>query len=323
MMLVRSLERPTSKRKIGPRRQLGILVSLVAVFGVFSILAPSYVSQQNIINIVLQASINAIVALGMTVVIITAGIDLSVGSVVALTSVCAGLAMVHGVHILLALVLALVLGALCGTLNGLLISTLRLQPFLVTLGTMSLVRGVALIVSNGVPIYGLPREFKAAIGLASIATIPVPVLIMVAFAVLVFILLRYTMFGEYVFAMGGNEEATRLSGVPVNRYKVLTYGFSGLASAIGAIILMGRLGAAEAVSGTGYELDAIAAAAIGGASLAGGRGSVLGTILGAIILSALRNGLTLMNVASFFQMVATGAIIILAIIVDSLSRGVE
>ncbi len=302
-------------------RQGSILISMVIVFAVFTILAPIFISRQNLINVALQASINAVVSLGMTLVIITAGIDLSVGSIVALTSVMAALSMVNGVSIWLSIVLTLALGLLCGLFNGVLVSYVKLQPFLVTLGTMSLFRGLALIFSNGVPIYNLPKSFKSVIGLATVFSIPVPVIIMIVFSLLVFVVLRHTKLGEYIFAIGGNEEATRLSGVNVRKNKAITYGLSGIASTLGAIILIGRLGAAEAVAGTGYELDAIAAAAIGGASLAGGRGSIFGTIVGAIILSALRNGLTLLNVPSFYQMVATGAIIIIAIIIDRLSHG--
>lgn len=302
-------------------RQGGILISLVVVFSVFTILVPIFIGRQNLINIALQASINAIVSLGMTLVIITAGIDLSVGSIVAFTSVIAALLMVNGTALWLSIILTFMLGILCGMFNGVLISYVKLQPFLVTLGTMSLFRGLALIFSNGVPIYNLPKSFKSGIGLATVISIPVPVIIAFAFSLLVYVILRHTKLGEYIFAIGGNEEATRLSGVSVSKFKTITYGLSGVASTLGAIILIGRLGAAEAVSGTGYELDAIAAAAIGGASLSGGRGSIFGTIVGAIILSALRNGLTLLNVPSFYQMVATGAIIIIAIIIDRLSHG--
>jgi ribose transport system permease protein len=301
-------------------RQGGIIISLIVVFTVFSILVPIFLQQNNLINITLQASINAVVAIGMTLVIITAGIDLSVGAIVALSSVITAKFLVSGTPILVSIAINFLIGIICGMFNGVLISYLRLQPFLVTLGTMSLFRGLALIISNGVPIYDLPEQFKTAIALLTIGPIPIPVVIMVIFSIMAFIILKFTKLGEYIFAIGGNEEATRLSGVNVKMYKTITYAFSGIAAALGALILTGRLGAAEAVSGMGYELDAIAAAAIGGASLAGGRGSILGTIIGAIILSALRNGLTLLNVQSFYQMVATGIIIMIAIIIDRLSR---
>jgi ribose transport system permease protein len=301
-------------------RQGGIFISLIVVFTVFSILVPIFLHQNNLINIALQASINAVVAIGMTFVIITAGIDLSVGAIVALSSVITAKFLVSGTPILLSVLINFLIGIICGMFNGVLISYLKLQPFLVTLGAMSLFRGLALIISNGIPIYDLPEQFKTAIALLKIGPIPIPVVIMVIFSILAFIILKFTKLGEYIFAIGGNEEATRLSGVNVKMYKTMTYAFSGIAAALGSLILTGRLGAAEAVSGTGYELDAIAAAAIGGASLAGGRGSILGTIIGAIILSALRNGLTLLNVQSFYQMVATGIIIMIAIIIDRLSR---
>lgn len=299
-------------------RQLSVLLSLFFVVLIFSILTSAFLDQRNIINILLQASINAVVAIGMTLVIITAGIDLSVGSIVALTGIFAAKMMVSGVPTLYAILLAILGGALCGVINGVLISYVKLQPFLVTLGTMSLYRGLALIYSDGIPIINLPAKFLNNMNITN-TSVPIPVIIMFLFAIIIFFIIKYLKLGEYIFAIGGNEEAARLSGVNVNRYKTITYAISGIACAIAGIIFLGRLAAAEPMAGDSYELDAIAAAAIGGASLSGGKGSILGTIIGALILSALRNGLTLLNVQAFYQLVAIGVIIIIAISIDRYS----
>lgn len=299
-------------------RYLGIIFSLVLVSLIFSSLTPAYMKERNLINIAQQAAINAVVALGMTVVIITAGIDLSVGSIVALTSLIAAQNMVDG-PIWLALLIGFVVGIVCGLLNGVLISYVKLQPFLVTLGTMSLFRGLALIYCNGLPIRHIPDAFLSSINALN-SSIPIPVIIMFVFAALIAFILQYTSLGEYFFAIGGNEEATRLSGVRVNYVKITTYVISAIACTIAGLIFIGRLGVADPQAGTGYELDAIAAAAVGGASLSGGRGSILGTIIGALLLSAIRNGLTLLNVQAFYQMVAVGVIILIAITIDRISH---
>jgi ribose transport system permease protein len=299
-------------------RQLSVLLSLFFVMLIFSFLTPAFLEQRNMVNILLQASINAVVAIGMTLVIITAGIDLSVGSIVALTGIFAAKMMVNGVPMVYAIFLTIFGGAICGALNGVLISYVSLQPFLVTLGTMSLYRGLALIYSDGIPIINLPSQFLTRMNITN-TSIPVPVIMMFVFAVVIFFILKYLKLGEYIFAIGGNEEAARLSGVNVNKYKTITYAISGIACAIAGIIFLGRLAAAEPMAGNSYELDAIAAAAIGGASLSGGKGSILGTIIGALILSALRNGLTLLNVQAFYQLVAIGVIIIIAISIDRYS----
>jgi len=300
-------------------RYFGIFLSLILVSFVFSLLSPFFLSQRNLINIAQQASINAVVALGMTVVIITAGIDLSVGSIVALSSLIAAQTMVNQ-SVGLALFISIGVGIMCGVLNGVLISYIKLQPFLVTLGTMSLFRGLALIYCNGLPIRNIPESFLANINALN-NSIPIPVIIMFTFALIIGFLLRQTVFGEYIFAIGGNEEATRLSGVRVNEYKILAYVISAIACTLAGIIFIGRLGVADPQAGISYELDAIAAAAVGGASLSGGKGSILGTIIGALLLSAIRNGLTLLNVQAFYQLVAVGAIILIAIAIDRFSQG--
>ncbi len=296
-------------------RKAGIIISLAALLIFFSIMSDKFFTQSNITNILVQSSINGTIALGMTLVIITGGIDLSVGSIVAIVAMTAAKLMVVGVPIPAALIVALVLGTMCGFANGLMISLLKLQPFLVTLGTMSMYRGITLIMSDGLPVRGLNARFLNAMNSLN-GSVPVPVILLFALAVIFAIVLKYTKFGQYLFAVGGNEEAARFSCVNTSAVKTVTYALSGLACSIAAIIYMGRLAAADPQTGAGYELDAIAAAAIGGASLAGGRGSIVGTIIGALMLGTLSNGLIILNVQSFYQTLFVGIIIIVATTID-------
>jgi ribose transport system permease protein len=295
-------------------RTLGIVASFVLVFVFFSLTSSDFLSAANLTQVALQSSINAVIAVGMTLVIATAGIDLSVGSMAGLGSVVAALALT-GSSGAVGILVGLGVGLLGGLANGLLVARARLAPFIVTLGALSLYRGLALVVTNGEPVYNLPVGFRTVVA-GSVGPIPVPAIIAVVIAVLAHILLRHTSFGEHIIAVGGNEEAARLCGVPTARVKVLVYAIAGVLSALGGLILIGRIGAAEPIGGTGYELDAIAAAVIGGASLMGGTARIGGTLLGAVILGALRNGLTLLNVPSFYQQVASGLVIILAVLLD-------
>ena len=300
-------------------RDLGTLFGLTIIVVVFSWLSPVFLTAPNLINILQQSSINACIALGMTLVIVSGGIDLSVGPIAALAAVVAATLMVANVPIPLAILAALGVGALCGLFNGMLVAYAGLQPFIVTLGGLSLYRALALIFTDGNPVFGIPPEFRALTN-GDLMGIPTPVIIVAVIALLCWIVLNKTPLGEYLMAVGGNEEAARIAGVPVARTKISAFVISGVLAAVAALILVGRLGAAEPTLGTLWELDAIAAAAIGGASLMGGKGSIVGTILGAIILGSLRNGLTLMNVQAFYQLLATGIIIIAAMLIDSATR---
>lgn len=300
-------------------KQIGTILFLILVCLIFSILNPQFLGASNLSNIAVSACVNAVIAVGMTLVIITAGIDLSVGSVLAMASVVMATFMENGVPVGFSVLIALIIGCICGIVNGALIAYADLQPFLVTLGTMSLIRGFALIYTNGEPITNLPAVFRSSIA-GNLGIIPIPILITLVFSIVGFIILQHTRTGEYIFSIGGNETATRFSGINVNKYKIITYALSGIAAALAGVILAARLGASEPTAGQSYETNAIAAAAIGGASLAGGKGSILGTIIGALILSALTNGLTLLNVQSFWQQVATGAIIIIAVMVDKIGE---
>jgi len=302
-----------------PARQFGTLIGLVALCAVLWILTPHFLTVSNLLNVTEQTSINAIVAVGMTFVILSGGIDLSVGSLVALAGVVLGTGLQSGQPLPLALALALAAGVACGLGNGALISWGGLPPFIVTLGTMSIARGAALLFTEGRPISGFDESFRVlATGRAGF--VPAPVVAMaVVYAAAHFVLSRTT-FGRYVYAIGGNEEATRLSGVPVRFHKTIIYGVSGLMSATAAVILTARLNSAQPIAGMMYELDAIAATVIGGTSLMGGDGNLGGTLVGALIMGVLRNGLNLLGVSSFLQQIVIGGVIIVAVLLDTVLK---
>lgn len=301
-------------------RDAGTLIGLVIIFVFFALQSPVFLTGQNLVNILQSSSINACIAIGMTIVIISGGIDLSVGPTAAMSAVFTATLMFEGVPVPIAVIIGFGVGVLGGLFNGILVARAGLQPFIVTLGTLSLYRAIALIYTGGNPILSVPDGFRNFFT-GDVGFLPVPVVLVGIVALIVWIILRQTALGEYLLAVGGNEEAARVSGVPVILTKISAYVISGFLSALAAMILVGRLGAAEPILGNLWELDAIAAAAIGGASLMGGKGSIIGTLLGAIILGAMRNGLTLMNVQAFWQLLATGSIIILAMLVDRVTRG--
>lgn len=302
-------------------REAGILAVLLLGALIFSFTVPSFFTVDNVISgIGLSAAINTVVAIGLTYVIITGGIDLSVGSVAALAAVIGADLMQRGTPALLAVLIALAVGALAGLINGLLVTRVKLAPFIVTLGTMTFYRGLALSYTNGQPILSMPDGFKQALG-GTVAGLPMPLVIAVLLVILGSLLLRYTKTGQYILAIGGNAEAVRLSGINVSRYTTLTYVISGVMAAVAALVLIAQLGAAEPILGNGWELNAIAAAVVGGASLSGGKGNIVGALLGALLLSMLQNVLTLLNVQAFYQMLATGLIIIGAMVIDRYTRG--
>jgi ribose transport system permease protein len=303
-----------------PWRDLGTLLGLILLALAFGSLTDVFFTQRNIINILQQSSINACLAIGMTLVIISGGIDLSVGATAALSAVLSATLLKAGSPPIVVIGVAILIGAACGFFNGAIITFVGLQPFIVTLGTLSVYRALALIYTGGNPVLALPNEFRQ-IFTSDLFGLPVPVVIVGVLAVVASVVLAKSPIGEYIFAVGGNEEAARVSGVPIDLTKITAYVVSGVLAALASVILMARLGAAEPTLGNLWELDAIAAAAIGGASLMGGKGSIFGTILGAIVLGAMRNGLTLLNVQAFYQLLATGIIILLAMVVDRLTRG--
>ena len=297
--------------------KFSLVLALFVIGAVISFLSPYFLLPDNMINILLQASINLTIALGMTFVIATGGIDLSVGSIVGLAGMIMAKLLQVGVSLPIAVLISLFIGILMGGLNGLLITRIDLPPFITTLGTMSILRGITLISNKGRPAYGLSSQILKVIS-GRVGPIPIPVIIAFVSALLAYYVLRYTIIGEYTLAIGGNEEAVRLSGVPVGRYKTIVYAISGLMSALAGIVLTARLTAAEPIAGTGYELDAIAAVVIGGTSLSGGVATIFGTVIGALIMSVLRNGLNLLNIQSYYQLVAIGSVIVLAVALDKI-----
>jgi ribose transport system permease protein len=301
-------------------RDAGTVIGLIVIVIVFSLLSPVFLTERNLINIMQQSSINACIAIGMTLVIISGGIDLSVGATAAMSAVISGTLLVDGLGVVPAIGVGLGIGLVGGLFNGVLVAYAGLQPFIVTLGSLSLFRAIALIFTGGNPVLGMPDSFRNLFS-SDVAGLPMPVVLVAIVSLCAWILLRKTPFGEYLLAIGGNAEAARVAGVPIKWTKIGAYTISGFVSALAALILVGRLGAAEPILGNLWELDAIAAAAIGGASLLGGKGSITGTILGAIILGALRNGLTLMNVQAFYQLLAIGIVIIVAMLIDRVTRG--
>lgn len=301
-------------------RQLGTFAGLLGLSVVLWAATPHFLTVSNLLNVLEQTSINAIVAVGMTFVIISGGIDLSVGSVLALAGIALASALEAGVPAPVAVALALAAGLACGLGNGVLITFGRLPPFIATLGMMSVARGAALMLAEGRPISGFSDGFRA-LATARVLMVPAPVIITsLVYAVAHFVLAR-TVFGRAAYAIGGNEEAARLSGVPVRFHKTAIYGVAGLTSGAAAVILTARLNSAQPTAGMNYELDAIAATVIGGTSLLGGEGTLIGALIGALIMGVLRNGLNLLNVSSFFQQVVIGLVIIGAVLIDmSLKR---
>lgn len=298
-------------------RQGSVAIGCTALFIVFSALTSSFYQPANLLDIMLQSSINAIIAVGMTLVVMTKGIDLSVGSVVGVSSMVA--ASIQADYLVLGILAGLLVGLVCGFINGVLIAKVRLPDFIVTLGTMSIYRGAALIYTNGQPIYSVDPRFRS-IFAGELLGIPTPVLFALAIALVAFLIVRFTSLGEHIIAVGGNEEAARLSGVDIEKVKISVYAISGVLASIAGFVLVARIGAAEPIGGNGFELQAIGASVIGGASLFGGEGNPLGSLIGALTLGAMQNGLTLLNVPSFWQYVATGVVVILAVLADQVTR---
>lgn len=319
--------------------KLGIGIALIIMIVGMSLASDAFLSTNNILNILLQVSVICIIAVGMTYVILTGGIDLSVGSIVALSAVSLGIFTHTGVKwlgegasdlailgvVLLSILGSILVGALCGYVNGIIIVYGKVTSFIATLGMMGIARGLALTISDGKTIYNFPDALRffgnGRISLSDSFSIPIPVIIAMLVVLVSFYVLTQTIFGRQIYALGGNREAVRLSGVNVDKLEVKTYVINGILAAVGAVILVGRLNAAQPIAGTGYELEAIAAAVIGGTSLIGGFGSVIGTSIGALIMGVLQNGLTLLNVTSYLQRLIIGVVIILAVFFDQVRRG--
>ena len=299
------------------------LVALLVLIGVVSFLSPNFFTADNLLNILRQTSVNAIMAVGMTLVILTAGIDLSVGSVLALCGALAATMVAMELPIWLVVPLTLGAGALLGGVSGLIIAKGKVQAFIATLVTMTALRGVTMVYTEGRPIstgFSDGADHFAWLGTGYLFGLPVPIWLMAIVFLLAWYLLNHTRLGRYIYALGGNESATRLSGINVARVKLAVYGLCGMLSALAGLIVTSRLSSAQPTAGMGYELDAIAAVVLGGTSLAGGRGRIVGTLIGSIILGVLSTGLILMNVPFFTQLLIKGVVIILAVAIDSLKQ---
>lgn len=306
------------KGKVSDFSRYGIYIAFLAMCILFSVMNPLFLTPGNILNILRQVSFNAILAMGMLMVIITGGIDLSVGSVVALAAVVtASFVQTAGplLPVPLAILAGLLIGAFCGAFNGILITKGRLAPFIVTMVMMTMARGAAQLFTKGRPVTGLLESFDF-LGAGSIAGIPVPIYIMAVVVLITHFILKYTRAGRYIYAVGGNEQAAVASGLKVNRMKIFVYIYSGILAALVGIILTARLNSASPVLGNGYELDAIAAVVIGGASMNGGKGKVIGTVVGALIIGTISNGLDILNVSSYWQQIIKGIIILIAVLLD-------
>lgn len=298
-------------------QKFGPLLALLLIVIVITIINPSFMTTTNILNVLRQVSISALIAFGMTFVILTGGIDLSVGSTLALTGAFAATMLASGMDPVLAMLLTLIGGAILGAINGVIIAKGNVAPFIATLATMTIYRGLTLVYTDGRPVSGLGDSISfQMLGKGYFFGIPVPVVTMlIAFFALWFVLTKTT-FGRRVYAVGGNEGASRLSGINTNRVKVMIYSLTGMLAALSALILTSRLNSAQPTAGTSYELDAIAAVVLGGTSLTGGKGWIFGTLVGALIIGVLNNGLNLIGVSSFWQQVVKGAVILIAVLID-------
>ncbi|MBU3181979.1 ribose ABC transporter permease [Clostridium psychrophilum] len=291
------------------------LVALLILCIIISFISPTFLTFSNITNILTQVSVNAIIAVGMCFVILTGGIDLSVGSILAISGAVAASLISSGLNIILAIVMTLAIGAVIGFINGVVVAKGRIQAFIATLATMTIFRGVTYVFTNGNPISVANDNFLN-IGSGDLFGIPLPIIIIVVVFIVAWYVLTQTRYGRYVYAVGGNEESSRLSGINTDKIKCLVYVLSGIAAALAGIIVTSRIGSASPSAGSGFELDAIAAVVLGGTSLSGGEGTIVGTIIGALIIGVLSNGLNLMDVSAFYQSIAKGIVILLAVLAD-------
>ena len=297
------------------RRESGIFFALIGLVVLISCFQPNFITPGNLFLVSRQIALTAIIALGVLFVILTGGIDLSVGSAVGLSGFLCGLAMAAGLHPIIAVFAGLLTGAIIGAVNGTVVAYVGVTPFIVTLGMLGVARGAVLVIKHGDSVREISKGFIA-FGNGSVLGISVPVIVLALVAIMCHLVLGRTIFGRQVFAIGGNEKAAALSGINTRQVKFMTYVLSGVLSAVTGILFVARFQSAQADSGKGMELDAIAAAVIGGTSLMGGEGSVAGVLLGAIIMGVIRNGLVLMQVSSYWQELIIGTIIVLAAILD-------
>lgn len=295
----------------------GVFIVFLGLCAILSLISDNFLTASNIFSVARAFSYVAIMAIGMTMVIITQGIDLSVGSIFGFAGVVTAFAFAKmGLSLPISIILGLIGGVTCGFMNGILITRANLPPFIATLGMLSVARGLSYAITSGFPIQ-MPKSYNV-IGQGTLSGVPLPVIYMLILAVVFSVLLNRTVLGRRIYALGGNEEASRISGIDVNKIKLIVYSLSGLLSAIAGLVTMARLGVAQSTAGLGYEMDVIAAVIIGGASLSGGKGTIAGTIIGAALMGVLRNGLVLLNVSAYWQQTVIGLVIITAVTLDQL-----
>jgi ribose/xylose/arabinose/galactoside ABC-type transport system permease subunit len=311
------------KIRISSLREVGIIIAFILLLIVLSILSPNaFAKPANLINILKQASINGILAMGMMFVIVSGGIDLSVGSIVALTGVVAASFAHPGEYpLIVPIILSAVLGAIVGLVNGIGVAYGTIPPFIVTLGMMTIIRGLALIVANGQPVFGVTKVFEGIAGGFLFNTIPHLVVYFVIVTIISAFVITRTVFGRRVYAIGGNETAAKVSGINVNKIKIAVYTISGFLAGVSGLLLASRLISGNPTSGQSYELDAIAAVIIGGVSMSGGAGKWYGVVIGALLIAVIGNGLDILNVSSHFQLIIKGTIIIVAVLLDIKGKG--
>lgn len=310
----------SSNRFSGAVSQIAAAGVLIVVFVALSIVAPSFLTADNLFNLGSQTSVNAVMAVGVTLVIITGGIDLSVGSVAALSGVLGVQLMAeYGFDPLIGIIGGIVVGALAGLVNGLLVAVVGLPPFIATLGMLSVARGLVLIATGAVAVFGAPDSFRL-LGQGVVGVIPIPILLILLVAVCGHLVLTRTRLGRYAYVMGSNMDAARLSGVPVRKYTTSVYVLAGALAGLGGMIAASRISSGQPNFGEGLELDVIAAVVIGGASLFGGRGTVWGSLIGAFLVAVIRNGAVQLDISTFYQNVLIGVIIWLAVWWDSYQR---
>ncbi len=309
----RSLVKTRVKHLVSDYKMVFVLIGIIVVL---SLVSDVFMTSKNIINILRQISINGVLALGITFVIITGGIDLSVGSVVALSSVLAtSVVRADANNVLLAIVVGVGVGCLAGAISGLAISMFSIPPFIMTLAMQTITRGLALIYTNGRPVTGLGKKY-AVIGQGFVGILPIPVIIFLIVAVVATFMLKCTRFGRHVYAIGGNIEAARVSGINTKAISTLVYIICGFAAGVAGLIMSSRINAGQPASGSGYELNAIAATVIGGTSLSGGVGSIIGTVVGVLIIGVINNGMNLLNITTYWQEVVMGLLIAVTVIMD-------
>ncbi|MDR3373352.1 MAG: ABC transporter permease [Ancalomicrobiaceae bacterium] len=307
------------KLSFGLLRGTGSLIALVLIVIVFSVTSPVFLELNNLMNIIVQVAVISVIAAGAMFIILTGGIDLSVGGMVALAGVVSASVVRSSGSPALAIVVCLGVALMFGILAGALITYGKIPPFVCTLGIMSVARGLAFVYSGGIPISNFPAAFRFA-GAGSIAGVPMMVIIPIVVYAALWVVLNRTPFGKIVYAIGSNEEATQLTGINTRKYKIIVYALAGLLTGLGALMYIGRINSGHPNSALGYELDAIAAVVIGGTSLSGGRGSIVGTIIGALIMGVIGNGLNLLNIDPYYQSVVLGTVIVLAVMIDQNSK---